>query len=258
MKGRVFAGILSALAAVCVFAGVAQAATPTQTTVVIVGTQPATTNANGNPEWCEAIRFGSQTLANLGGGFNTPVAGGATVTFTVRSQPSNNVVWTGTGTTNSAPNPVNGRATATVPACTLDVGNYTVTASYPAASGNDPSTSAALPFRVTRANTDLVANSHFESEGSAKSQFLVLTARLTRSDNGAPISGQRIVFRDNDGRICSGITNANGVARCRVLETDNDLLIGRFVAQFRQTPHYRGSSDVSRARNPFDGRFVKR
>src|SRR5207302_1212537 len=85
--------------------------------------------------------------------------------------------------------------------------SYPITCSG-AASPNYAFTYMDGTLTVTKAQTALVAAPLLRTSFHP-------TARLTRADNGAPLADQTVVFKVAGIRVCSAVTNANGVATCR-------------------------------------------
>jgi hypothetical protein len=100
--------------------------------------------------------------------------------------------------------------TATLSSSTLGVGSHSVTATY-SGDATHAASSAALSQTVQKAVTRLVAT-------SAARINAVYSATLTRADNGAPVSGETVVFTVRrivgSTNLCRAVTDANGVARC--------------------------------------------
>jgi streptogramin lyase len=70
----------------------------------------------------------------------------------------------------------------------------------------------------------------------------IVEATLTSS--GSPLAGQTISFSDGSTALCSGVTDFEGVARCRVSWQDEQLLIHdeQYTASFAGTTLYSASS----------------
>ncbi|MGH2828995.1 MAG: hypothetical protein ACRDJM_00780 [Actinomycetota bacterium] len=75
--------------------------------------------------------------------------------------------------------------------------------------------------------------------------YLTLSARLTRTTGGSPVSGQTIAFSAGGPTLCSGVTNANGDASCgAVVEIVAVVLnLGTYDATFAGASRFGPSSD---------------
>jgi hypothetical protein len=128
-------------------------------------------------------------------------------------------------------------APATPPTCTSpahsgsDVGTYLITCSGAADANYGPIDYTPGTLTITRAATSLSASPLLLS-------LLHPSARVVRTDNGAPVSGQTVDFRTRAGEVCTDVTDANGRATCSRIT----LRVG-FTATFAGTANYAGSSD---------------
>ncbi len=76
----------------------------------------------------------------------------------------------------------------------------------------------------------------------------VLSATLT--SNGQPVAGQTITFEANAGShpvLCTGVTNANGVASCSsgLTGLTTTILSGGILAVYGGNASYQGSSGTA-------------
>ena len=99
----------------------------------------------------------------------------------------------------------------------LAVGSYTInpaSCSGLTAPGGAPITytASAKTFLVTKAATTLTV-----APAVRKLLAVTLSATLKRTDTGAPIAGQRVVFSVSGLPLCIANTNAQGVATCHLL-----------------------------------------
>jgi hypothetical protein len=126
------------------------------------------------------------------------------------------------------PTSVNAGASSTVTISTGSAasGSYTVTVQGSATSGTHTTT---ISLTITRIPTALYA-------APLHTQGFHPTARLTRADTGAPLSGQVLGFSTSLG-TCSAVTNWNGVAQC-----SNKTAFGNYTASYGGNATYAPSS----------------
>src|SRR5262249_34854864 len=128
-----------------------------------------------------------------------PGAGTPTGTVTFRD---------GTTTLGTAPVAVvSGAARATLATSTLAGGTHTLTAVYGGDASPATSRSPTVTQTVQRTPTRTVA-------GDFVLSLLTVSATLTRTDTGAPLAGQQIVFTAGGSTICTATTGSGGTASC--------------------------------------------
>ena len=125
--------------------------------------------------------------------------------------------------------PAGGSSTLTVGSGSAAPGTYTLTITGTEGSMTHSTTVA---LTVAKAATRLVATPVFRGG---------VSARLTRSDTGAPLGSQPIVFTALGVYSCTATTNPQGVATCPNLGLDA-LLGNGYQASFRGTSVYLPSS----------------
>jgi hypothetical protein len=179
--------------------------------------------------------------------FSVPVTFTATVTPSSNAGPgpSGTITFTD-GSTTLATVPValsGGHYTASYTSAALAVGSHSVTASYSGATDYGSSASAALTQVVNPDGSSVVAQP--ASNGT-------MTATLT-SAQGAPLSGQTITFSAGTGSsyqlLCTGTTNASGVASCSVTGLKQVFLVseGTYLASYAGSTDYNGSSGSAKS-----------
>ncbi len=102
-------------------------------------------------------------------------------------------------------------------------------------------TAPANDFTVTKAATTLTV-------APATHGFIVttLSAKLTRTSNGAPIAGQKVTFSVFGQTICSGTTDATGRASCTALVIVLSLHPVNYTGTYAGNANYLGSSGSAR------------
>jgi hypothetical protein len=151
---------------------------------------------------------------------------------------SGSVQFQDNGTNLGAPQNVGGGGQASITTSSLSVGSHTITASFTSNSANFNDSSASTNQIVNEARTTLTYT------GTTRADYhdtAVLSARLTRSDNAAPISGKAITLTLGSAS-CSQTTGANGDASCSISPQDTP---GSFTvtASFADDGNYLASGD---------------
>jgi hypothetical protein len=112
---------------------------------------------------------------------------------------------------------------------------------YSGDAGFNPSASS-LTQTVAPAATKLIAAKAVRTQLGL---HVTVSAGLTRVADGGALAGEPIVFtvaRDGD-RLCSAVTNANGIATCTGnLDTLDVLLATKYTAKFAGDADYLSSS----------------
>jgi hypothetical protein len=103
---------------------------------------------------------------------------------------------------------------ATLSTAALTAGDHALSAVYGGSSAFVGSTSAGLTQHVQRVPTSLSAAPAVLGLDPLHLSLLNLSAKLTRSDNGAPLTGQTIQFSSGAAALCSATTDGGGVATC--------------------------------------------
>jgi hypothetical protein len=177
---------------------------------------------------------------------NDPSEYGAAVTFTATtavSSPgagtaSGSIQFRDNGTNLGLPQNLGSGGQAWITTASLGVGSHTITASFTSDSANFNDSSTSTNQVVNEARTSLTYT------GATNADYhdtAVLSARLTRSDNSAPISGKTIILTIGS-ESCSQTTGANGDASCSLTPQDTP---GSFTAtsSFADDGNYLSSSD---------------
>jgi hypothetical protein len=127
-----------------------------------------------------------------------------------------------------------GHYTASFTDSALAVGGHSITAAYSGATSYGSSASSALSQTITKDNTVIKA---------APLNNATMTATLT-SAQGAPQSGQTVSFSTGSTALCTGVTNASGVASCTATGLDDlDLVLsGNYTAAYAGNVSYNGST----------------
>jgi hypothetical protein len=182
-----------------------------------------TLSSSANPtQWGEPVSFSASVTTSTG-----PVPTGS-VTFTSGRTVLGTVALTG--------------GSATLSLSSLPVGVDAITATYQPTSGF-LSSSASLSQTVDEAATALAA-------APASKSAKMFSATLTRSDDGAPIAGQTVLFETASGstwqQVCSAPTNASGMASCTgTVPVLDQLIDSSYRAVFAGTGSYLGSTGTA-------------
>jgi hypothetical protein len=131
------------------------------------------------------------------------------------------------------------KATCTTPATNISPpGSYPVTCSG-AVDPNYTFANVAGTVTITKAPTTLTA-----ARASVRMRSITFSATLTRTDNGAAIPGQTVVFSVRGQNACHATTNSSGVASC----TDFGLVIagGTYTANYAGNADYKATSGTGK------------
>ncbi len=142
------------------------------------------------------------------------------------------------GTDVGAPQPLNAGGHASISRSDLSVGTHAITAVFTSSSSNFHNSTGSTSQVVNKARTVL------GYDGAVSADFndaVVLSGRLTRADNAAPIVGQTITFTMG-AESCSQLTDANGEAACTITPSE---AAGPFTvaASFAGDGNYLASAD---------------
>lgn len=149
---------------------------------------------------------------------------GADVTFTATTTvdapgsgtPGGSVQFQDNGTDLGPPQSLDGGGQASITTSDLSVGNHTISAFYTSDSANFLSSSGSTTQEVDKARTTLAY------DGATSADFddpAVLSARLTRTDNSAPVAGKLVTFTMGS-ESCSQPTDASGEVTCTVVPSE--------------------------------------
>jgi Bacterial Ig-like domain (group 3)/Putative Ig domain len=145
-----------------------------------------------------------------------PSVYGQVVTFTATVAGAAPNAYTPTGTVSFSDGTVSlGSATlvhgtASLSSSSLAVGGHPITATYSGDGNFLTSSSNTVNQMVNKAATALVA-------APASRLNPTFSATLTRVVDGAPIAGRKLTFSVSGIAVCSGVTNASGVASCHTI-----------------------------------------
>ncbi len=182
----------------------------------------------------------SLVASSVGTTFGQPVTFTATVTPAALSAALTGTVSFSDGSAGLGTIPLGSTRQAALTTSGLSVGAHTITATY-SGDASYASGSTTLSVTVTRAATKLVAG----PGSKATSSF---SATLTRSDNGAPVAGQLVVFTlrpllGGTDTICSATTGATGVASCHgAVPFLDQLFDSTYTATFWGSTSYEAST----------------
>jgi len=221
-----------------------------------VGNHPVTalfTSSNSDVTGSSGLLSGGQTVnaadtTTAVSSSTNPSEYGAAVTFTATTSVSSpgagtasgSVQFQDNGTNLGLPQNLGSGGQASITASSLSVGSHTITASFTSDSANFNDSSATTDQTVNEARTTLTYT------GATRADYhdtTVLSARLTRSDNSAPISGKTVTLTTG-AESCSQTTGANGDTSCLITPQDTP---GSFTAtaSFADDGNYLSSSDSS-------------
>ena len=192
-------------------------------TVQRADTQTGVTSSRNPSELGQAVTFTAHVSA-VSPGAGTP---GGTVQF------SDN------GTGLGSPQSLDGSGNASIPTAGLTVGGHTITATYTPSGGSYNASSGSMSQTVERARTTLTYG------GASSGDFhdpAVVSARLTRTDNSAPLAGKTVTFTMGS-ESCAQVTDATGVAACSITPTEPAGLFG-VSAAFAGDGNYVASADA--------------
>lgn len=169
-------------------------------TVQASDTQTTVTSSRNPSELGQPVTFTAQV---------GPVAPGA-------GAPTGTVQFSDNGAALGSPQPLDGSGRASVSTSDLAVGGHTIGAAYTPSGGSFNASSGSVSQTVERARTTLTY------DGATSGDFhdpAVLAATLTRTYDGAPLSGRPVHFTLAS-QSCDGTTNAAGRASCTVTPQD--------------------------------------
>jgi large repetitive protein len=148
---------------------------------------------------------------------------GASVTFTTTSPvppgagtPTGAVQFADSGAALSGPVTVGGGGQATLSTSALGVGSHSISAGYVSDGASFTNSSGSLTQVVNKARTTLTYTGDTTADYDDPA---ALAARLTRTDDGAPVAGKLVAFAMG-AESCSQTTDANGVAACSVTPSE--------------------------------------
>ena len=130
--------------------------------------------------------------------------------------PTGSVQFQDDGTNLDAAQVVGTSGQATVTTTNLSVGTHPITAAYSSDSANFNGSTGGLSQAVQRARTTLTYN------GATTGDFndpAVQSARLVRTDNGAPIAGKTVTLA-MAAETCSPVTGTDGTAACPIVPAE--------------------------------------
>ena len=119
---------------------------------------------------------------------------------------------------------------------TTAAGTYSFTVTATSADGQ--TATSVVGYSVSKAPTKLVANSVLAGLlGNG------LSATLTRSDTGAPLSGQTLLFSVRGQTICQATTNAGGTGTCSSVRSLVQAILNfGYTVSFAGTSNYQAAS----------------
>jgi hypothetical protein len=171
---------------------------------------------------------------------------GAGVTFTATTTvnapgsgiPTGNVQFQDNGTNLGSPQSLDGAGHAAITTSGLTVGSHVIAAFFTSNSANFNDSSGSTTQVVNKARTTITY------DGATTADFhdeAVLSAKLSRTDDGAPIVGKTIAFTMGF-ESCSAPTDPTGEAACTIIPTEP---AGPFTvtATFSTDANYLGSTD---------------
>ena len=152
--------------------------------------------------------------------------------------PTGSVQFADAGSPLGAARGVDGAGHASIITAGLAVGNHPITAAYTSDSPNFNDSDGSTTQVVTEARTTL------RYDGATTADFndpAVLSARLTRTDDGSPIPGKTVTL-SMGAESCTHTTGADGEAACTITPSE---AAGPFTAtaRFADDGNYRASSD---------------
>jgi hypothetical protein len=137
-----------------------------------------------------------------------------------------------------SPQPVDGGGQASITRSDLSVGAHTITANYTSDSANFTSSAGNANQTVSKAHTSL----HYDgAAGADYHDHATLSAKLTRTDNAAPIGGLRVLLTVSSDS-CWATTDPNGEATCVVVSSRAANLYTA-SGSFAENDNYLGSTD---------------
>ena len=168
--------------------------------VTPAATATSVTSSDNPSEFGAPVAFTSTTTV-------TP-PGAGTATGTVQFQDN--------GASLGSPQGVAGGGQTSVTTASLSVGSHLIAATYSSDSANFDGSSGSLTQTVNKARTTVT----YDGDTSADYHDpAAVSARLTRTDNSAPIAGKTLTL-GMGAETCSQLTDANGVAACTITPSE--------------------------------------
>jgi len=172
--------------------------------------------------------FGAPTIFTASVSVNSPGAG----------TPTGSVQFQDNGTNLGSPQSLAGGSQPSVTTSALSVGSHTISASFTSDSANFNNSAGNTIQTVNKARSTL------SYDGAISADFndpAVLSARLSRTDNGAPLGGQTVTLTMGS-ESCSQVSGPNGEAACTITPSE---AAGPFTvtAVFAGDGNYLGSTD---------------
>ena len=191
-------------------------------TVNPADTTTAVSSAANPSEFGAAVTFTTTTSVNA--------PGSGTATGSVQFQDN--------GTNLGAAQSLGSSGQVSITTSGLAVGNHTISAAFTSGSANFNNSAGNTSQTVNRAHTTL------SYDGAAGADFndpALLSARLTRADDGSPVAGKTVTLTMG-AESCSPVTDANGEAVCTITPIE---LAGPFTAgaAFSGDGNYEASTD---------------
>lgn len=152
--------------------------------------------------------------------------------------PSGSVQFADGGSPLNGPRALDSSGHASITTSALAVGSHPITAAYSSDSPNFNNSTGSLTQVVDKARTTL----HYDGATTADYHDpAVLSARLTRTDDGAPIAGKTVTLTMG-AESCSSTTGADGEAACTITPQEP---AGPYTAAaaFAGDGNYRASTD---------------
>ncbi len=158
------------------------------------------------------------------GSSNNPSEFGANVTFTSTTSvtppgagtPTGQVQLADGGVALGGPQPLGAGGQSTLTTSTLSVGSHALSATYASDGPDFLGSTGFLTQVVTKARTTLTYTGDTTADYHDQA---VLSARLTRADNAAPVAGKLVSFTMG-AEQCTQTTDANGVASCTIVPSE--------------------------------------
>jgi hypothetical protein len=150
--------------------------------------------------------------------FGAPVSFTSTTTVTPpgAGTPTGTVQFQDSGANLGTAQGVNGGGQTSVTTAGLSVGTHAIAAAYSSDSPNFEGSSGGLTQVVNKARTTLT----YDGDTTADyHDAAAVSARLTRTDNAAPIAGKTITLT-MAAETCTATTGANGVAACSITPSE--------------------------------------
>lgn len=163
------------------------------------------------------------TSTSLGSSAN-PSEFGANVTFTSTTSPAppgagtatGQVLFADGGAALGGPQALSSGGQSTLTTAALSVGSHAITASYGSDGPNFTNSTGSLTQVVNEARTTLTYTGDTTADYHDPA---ALSARLTRTDNSAPIAGKLVSFAMG-AEHCTQVTDVNGLASCAITPSE--------------------------------------